>query len=137
MPDLFYFDRRFTGFGAVDRNPGGCYTGNSQSKRSTNMPNGQYQVLSPWAEADPIPFRGINPPVGDLAGKKIGLLRNSKRGAEPTLQVLENRLKGKYPTAGFSWFANLKPNERAVDHDRDEFEKWLKEVDAVVGAIGD
>ncbi|MFH1647603.1 MAG: hypothetical protein ABID71_07970 [Chloroflexota bacterium] len=64
---------------------------------SAEKSGASYEVLSPWAEADPIPFRGINPPVADLAGKKIGLLRNSKRGAEPTLQVLEKRLKEKYP----------------------------------------
>lgn len=102
------------------------------------MANDAYEVLSPWAEADPIPLRGINPRVTDLSGKKIGLLRNSKRAAEPTLQVLEARLKQRYPTAEFSWFANLKPNERAVDHDiRDDFEAWLKGVDTVVTAYGD
>jgi hypothetical protein len=97
-----------------------------------------YEVLSPWAEADPVPWRGINPRPADLAGKKIGLLRNSKRAAEPSLQVVADRLKKRYPTIEFSWFANLRPNEMSVAQDiKDDFEKWLKEVDAVIASYGD
>ena len=97
-----------------------------------------YEVLSPWAEADPVPWRGINPRLPDLAGKKIGLLRNSKRAAEPSLKVVADRLKKRYPTIQFSWFANLKPNERAVAQEiKDDFEKWLKGVDAVIASYGD
>jgi hypothetical protein len=97
-----------------------------------------YEVLSPWAEADPVPWRGINPRLTDLAGRKIGLLRNSKRAAEPSLQVVADRLKKRYPTIEFSWFANLRPNEMSVAQDiKDDFEKWLKEVDAVIASYGD
>ncbi|HUT68030.1 MAG TPA: hypothetical protein VMW86_05735 [Dehalococcoidales bacterium] len=97
-----------------------------------------YEVLSPWAEADPVPFRGISPRVDSLDGKKIGLLRNSKRAAQPTLQVVEERLKERFPAAEFSWFSNLKPNETAIEQGRkDEFEDWLKGVDAVIAAFGD
>ena len=97
-----------------------------------------YEVLNPWAEADPIPWKGIRERLSDLSGKKIGLLRNSKRTAEPTLKVVENRLKERYPTASFDWFANLKPNETAVESGfKDEFEKWLEGVDAVISSYGD
>jgi hypothetical protein len=97
-----------------------------------------YEVLSPWAEADPVPWRGINPRPADLAGKKIGLLRNSKRAAEPSLQIVADRLKKRYPTVEFSWFANLRPNEMSVAQDiKDDFEKWLKGVDAVITSYGD
>ena len=30
----------------------------------------QFEVLSPWADTDPIPFRGISPRLDGLAGKK-------------------------------------------------------------------
>jgi hypothetical protein len=94
--------------------------------------------LSPWAEADPVRFRGINPRPADLGGKKIGLLRNSKRAAEPTLKVVEARLKKKYPTAKFTWFSNLTPNEALVDlPEKPQFEDWLKEVDEVILTYGD
>ncbi|OGO30106.1 MAG: hypothetical protein A2Z29_07310 [Chloroflexi bacterium RBG_16_56_11] len=97
-----------------------------------------YEVLSPWAEADPVPFRGISPRIADLAGKKIGLFRNPKRAAEPTLKVIEDRLKKRFPTATFSWFANTAANEMVTEtRAKDDFEAWLKGVDAVITAYGD
>jgi hypothetical protein len=100
--------------------------------------NCTYEVLSPWAEADPVPWRGINPRLTDLAGKKIGLLRNSKRAAEPSLKAVEDRLKKRYPTASFTWFSNLRPNEMSIAQDiKDDFEKWIKGVDAVIASYGD
>jgi hypothetical protein len=97
-----------------------------------------YEVFSPWAEADPVPWRGINPRLSDLAGKKIGLLRNSKRAAEPSLKAVAERLKKKYPTIQFSWFANLTPNEMSIRQNiKDDFEKWIKGVDAVIASYGD
>ena len=104
----------------------------------TDKASSQYEVLSPWADADPIPPRGITPRVESLEGKKIGLLRNSKRAAAPLMKVIERRLKEKFPTAEFTEFANLRPNERLIDQDsKDEFEDWLKEVDAVIATYGD
>lgn len=98
-----------------------------------------FEVLSPWAEADPVPWKGINPRLSDLKGKKIGLLRNSKRAAEPSLKIVADRLQKKYPGIEFSWFANLKPNETSLAQPelKDDFEKWLKGVDAVIGSYGD
>ena len=97
-----------------------------------------FEVLSPWAEADPVPFRGINPRINDLAGKKIGLFCNTKRVAEPTLKVVEDRLKKKYPSTVISWFFNTVPNETMIAQTRKgEFESWLKGVDAVIAAYGD
>jgi hypothetical protein len=97
-----------------------------------------YEVLSPWADADPVPYRAINPRISDPAGKKIGLFCNTKRVAKPTLDVLEGRLKKKYPSANISWFFNTVPNEAIIEQPRKgEFEKWLKGVDAVIAAYGD
>jgi hypothetical protein len=104
----------------------------------TNKASSDYEVLSPWAEADPIPFRGISPRVESLAGKKIGLLRNTKRAALPIMHVIERRLKEKFPTAEFTEFGNLKPNEVIIEQeDKEKFEEWLKGVDAVIAAFGD
>ena len=97
-----------------------------------------FEALSPWAEADPVPWRGINERVSDLSGKKIGLLVNSKRTAEPTLKVVEKRLKKRFPDTSFSWFYNLKANEIAIATDKkDAFEKWLDDVDTVISSYGD
>ncbi len=99
---------------------------------------GFYEVLSPWAEADPVPYRAISTRIKDLAGKKIGLFCNTKRVAEPTLKVIEDRLQKKFPTVAFSWFFNLAPNEAIIAQTRkDEFDNWLKGVDAVIAAYGD
>jgi hypothetical protein len=97
-----------------------------------------YEVLSPWAEADTVKYRGISARVNDLAGKKIGLFCNTKRVAEPTLKVIESRLKKEFPTAEFSWFFNMAPNEAIIAQPRKvEFENWLKGVDTVIAAYGD
>jgi hypothetical protein len=97
-----------------------------------------YEVLSPWADADPVPFQAINVRVSDPAGKKIGLFCNTKRVAEPTLKVIEDRLRKKYPSAAISWFYNTVPNQAIIEQPRKgEFEKWLKGVDEVIAAYGD
>ncbi len=97
-----------------------------------------YEVLSPWAEADPVPYRAISARTGDLAGKTIGLFCNTKRVAEPTLQVIEDRLKKQFPTVKISWFYNTVPNETITEQPRKgEFESWLEAVDTLVAAYGD
>ncbi len=97
-----------------------------------------FEVMSPWAEADPIPARGIQARIPDLAGKRIGLFRNNKQAARPIMEILKNRLKAKFPTAEISEFANLRANEPIVEQPaKAAFEDWLKSVDAVVAAVGD
>ena len=100
--------------------------------------NGQYEVLNPWAEADPVPVRGISPRVPDLNGKTIGLFASvNKPSAEPIQIVVERKLKARFPTAKFSWFTtehNLKVTET---DDKARFEEWVKEIDTAVAAIGD
>jgi len=105
--------------------------------------NGQYEVLNPWAEADPVPLRGISPRVTDLTGKTIGLFCASyKVASRPILMVVEEKLKEKFPTSKFSWFEaghNLEVTETKVTgtEDKARFEEWVKGVDAVITAVGD
>jgi hypothetical protein len=102
------------------------------------MSNNLFEVLSPWAEADPVPVRGISPRVSDLNGKKIGLFRNNKRAAQPLMEILKAKLKAKYPDAVFTDFVNQRANEPIVEQDaKPAFEDWVKGVDAVVAAVGD
>lgn len=97
----------------------------------------QYEVLSPWAEVDPIPLRGIMPRLTDIAGKKIGLYNNPKRAAKPMLDVVEEKLRARFPTVEFSSF-RIGVNLCIIDtEDRDKFEEWLKGLDAVILAHGD
>jgi hypothetical protein len=100
--------------------------------------NDLFEVLSPWADADPKPLRGISPRVNDLKGKKIGLLCNSKRAARPILTVVEAKLKERFPTAEISWFRTKSFSVSELEPQRKgEFEDWIKGVDAVVAAVGD
>jgi hypothetical protein len=97
-----------------------------------------YEVLSPWADANPVPYRAINPRPNDLNGKKIGLFCNTKRVAEPTLKVVEDRFKKKFASITLSWFYNTTPNEAIIEQVRKgEFENWLRGVDVIIAAYGD
>jgi hypothetical protein len=126
----------------VDDGPKQDYHNISSKKsgRCSVSANGsQYEVLSPWAEVDPIPLKGITPRLSDLKGKNIGLLINGKRASRPILSVVERKLKERYPTAIFSYFH---PGSGAEAEDVEKREKltlatWVKTVDAVVLAVGD
>lgn len=97
----------------------------------------QYEVLSPWAEVDPKPMRGITPRLEGLSGKKIGLFYNGKRAAHPIMMVVEQQLKEKYPNSAISHF--IFPQNREIIGLEDEIrlKLWAKEVDGVVSAVGD
>jgi hypothetical protein len=97
-----------------------------------------FEVLSPWAEADPVPLRGLTPRLSSLAGKKIGLLCNNKRAAEPILNVTSRKLKERYPDIEISWFRGNTFSVSGMEKNRlEEFEDWIRSVDAVIAAVGD
>jgi len=97
-----------------------------------------YEVLSPWAEADPIPLKGLAPRLDRLDNKKIGLLCNSKRAAPHILDVTERLLKEKFPGVQLTRFEGRSFSVSALEPARKtEFEDWLKGVDAVIAAVGD
>jgi hypothetical protein len=97
----------------------------------------QFEVLSPWAEVDPVPANPISPRLPDLAGKKIGLYANSKIAALPMLAVIEEQLKEKVSGIQFTRFERI-PNLSVSETDSwGKFQQWLKGVDAVIYAHGD
>ncbi len=98
----------------------------------------QYEALSPWADVDPIPLRGISPRLDTLAGKKIGLFANFKRAARPIQAEVERRLKERYPDIETSLFDSSLPNVNEMETvNREKFTAWAKEMDAVIAAVGD
>jgi hypothetical protein len=102
------------------------------------MGNGQYEVLSPWSEADPVPLSGLSPRLDDLAGRKIGLLCNNKRAAPLILDVAERLLKEKYPDVDISYFYARTFSVSSLERDRkEEFDDWVKGLDAVIASVGD
>jgi hypothetical protein len=97
-----------------------------------------YEVLSPWAEADPVPLKGLSPRLDKLDGKKIGLLCNNKRAATLILDATEKLIKEKFPTASITKFFARSFSVSSLEKDREaEFNDWLKGVDAVIAAVGD
>ncbi|OGA18312.1 MAG: hypothetical protein A3G25_00145 [Betaproteobacteria bacterium RIFCSPLOWO2_12_FULL_63_13] len=97
-----------------------------------------YEVLSPWANVDPVPLRGITPRTADLAGKKIGLFSNRKRAAELTLTAVETRLKEQMPSVETTWYTSTRINTpEALTEGKARFEAWVKSVDAVVLSVAD
>jgi hypothetical protein len=98
----------------------------------------QLEVLSPWADVDPIPLRGISARLDKLDGKKIGVFANFKRAAKPITDVIEKKLKEKYPTVQTSLFHSTLPNVTETETvNKEKFIAWIKSVDAVVGAVAD
>ena len=111
----------------------------------------QFEVLSPWADADLVPVKGISERVSSLEGRKIGLFHHTKIAGPPILAMVERKLKEKFPSAEFSYFRFSRTGDIEDRFDRigvpedavkegqelERFENWVNEVDAVVGAVGD
>ena len=103
-----------------------------------NPPEIQYEVLSPWAEVDPIPLRGISPRVDSLKGKKIGLFANYKPAALPIAQSIEKRLNTMFPDSETSLFHSRQWNViESETENQDRCKAWAKGVDAVILVVGD
>lgn len=100
--------------------------------------NSQYEVLSPWAEADLVTLRGISLRLMNLEGKKIGLFRNFKPMAKPISSVLEKKIKEKFPSCEIIRYDSAAPNvlESETEH-KAKFEEWAKGVDAAILLVGD
>ncbi len=98
----------------------------------------EYSVLSPWAERDPIPVKGISLRLPDLAGKKIGLFHNIKRASHPIMTTVERKLKARFPSIEINWYPSMLMDVLEADGpQKAKFEQWVNGVDAVVGAVGD
>ena len=104
-----------------------------------NKVSEQYEVLSPWADVDPVPLRGISPRLDNLAGKKIGLFASSKPVSKLILDAAEKQLKERIPTAEISMYvATGRWSMLQVEtNDKERYKEWLKGVDAVIAAVGD
>src|SRR5437868_5866507 len=99
-----------------------------------------YDVLSPWAETDPLPLKGINPRVSDLRGKRVGLYANYKRAAAPIQDAVEAELRARYGSEiTISRFRQNGSHDIGSSPDEGpRFADWVQEeVDTVVVAVGD
>jgi hypothetical protein len=96
-----------------------------------------YEVLSPWAEIDPIPPRRISPRETDLNGKTVGLFADYKRAAQPILTAVERMLKKRFPETKFSWFVFEKCSAIKETEDKGRLAEWVKGIDMAITAVGD
>jgi hypothetical protein len=101
-------------------------------------PEIQFEVLSPWADVDPIPLRGISPRIPTLAGKKIGLFVNPKRAAMPIAEEIDKRLKSMYPDIQTIIFHSVGANVNEIEtKNKEKFTAWAKGLDAAIAVVGD
>ena len=98
----------------------------------------EYEVLSPWADADAVPLRGITPRPAGLVGKTVGLFSNRKRAALLTLGAVERELQEKFPGVATSWYecSTINTPEMLTDG-KAIFAAWVAGVDAVVLSVAD
>jgi len=98
-----------------------------------------YDVLSPWAERDPIPLQGITPRLADVRGKRIGLYANYKRAAVPIQDAVQTALRERFgDEIDIHRFHQAGSNDVGSSSDEGtSFTTWLEEVDAVIVAVGD
>ena len=103
-----------------------------------NQRGTEYEVLSPWADVDLVPLRGITSRSKDLAGKKIGLFVNQKRAGRLILSAFERELLERVPSVTTSWYEYTGHNvPEMLTEGRVKFKAWVGSVDAVVLAVAD
>ena len=98
-----------------------------------------YDVLSPWAETDPLTLKGITPRLSELRGKRVGLFANYKRAAVPIQDAVEAELRTRFGSdITIQRFAQNGSNDVGTSSDEGRsYASWLEEVDAVIVAVGD
>ena len=98
-----------------------------------------YDVLSPWAETDPLPLKGITPRLQDVRGKRIGLYANYKRAAQPIQEAVHAELASRFGAEiTLERFNQAGSNDVGSSPDEGpRFVSWLEGLDAVIVAVGD
>jgi hypothetical protein len=89
------------------------------------------EVLNPRGEFTPPPIVAPTSRVADLAGKKIGIYWNEKAGADNYLDVIEELLKEKFPTAKVLRYRG------AFDLGEATAAKVAKECDVLIYGVSD
>lgn len=104
----------------------------------------QYEVMTPWAEFQPLPLVGLSPRLSNLEGKTIGLFHSGKIAAEGILIAIEEQLREKFDSVKFSrhggahyWMGQPYYREPYQQEWKRRFEDWIRAVDAVILAQGD
>jgi len=92
------------------------------------------EVLNPRGDILPIPVAGSVARVKDLDGRKIGLVDNTKAGAEYFLDAAEELLKKKFPGATILRF---RKSEGTINPAPKMYSAVAEKCDAFIYATGD
>jgi len=92
------------------------------------------EVLNPRGEIPLITVTGLGARVKDLGGKKIGLVDNTKAGAEYFLDATEELLKKKFPDATILRF---RKSEGTINPAPKMYSSVAEKCDAFIYATGD
>ena len=95
------------------------------------------EVLSPWADIDPVPVKGISPRLDGLEGKTFGFFMNSKIAAKPMADIIKEKLEEKYTSIKFSSFVRIPNISMEETPEKEKYSEWLKGLDAVIFMHGD
>ena len=96
-----------------------------------------YEVMSPWADIDPVPLMGLSTRLDGLEGKTVGFFMNSKIAAEPMADIIKEKLEEKYTSIKFSSFVRIPNISMEETPEKGKYNEWLKDLDAVVFMHGD
>jgi hypothetical protein len=110
-------------------------------RMSNTVDQALYEVLSPWADIDPLPLRPISKRLDTLNGKTLGFFDNGKPVAIAMLSEAKRLLLEKYPDLVINWYRHEQRFSYNIlqieSQNKTGFLNWLSDVDAVVTAVGD
>ncbi len=99
--------------------------------------NNQYGVLSPWADADTVPLKGISPRLTSLEGKKIGLFRNFKQASKQMATTIGEIITERYPGLETSVYDSTDQNALETEtENKRKYEEWARGIDAAILLVG-
>ena len=96
-----------------------------------------YEAMSPWANIDPVPVKGLSPRLDNMEGKTVGFFLNSKIAAKPMSDIIEEKIKEKYTSMNFSRFVRIPNISMEETPKKAKYAEWLKGLDAVIYMYGD
>jgi hypothetical protein len=109
--------------------PGVRFTGGARAAEPFKL-----EILDPRAEIFTPPQVPVSPRLSTLAGKKIGILNNTKPGADSFLPFMEKALKEVFPTVEFKTFQVSYNAYPGKEKDLKALADWS---DGVIGLLGD
>ncbi|HEX7124948.1 MAG TPA: hypothetical protein VF406_04125 [Thermodesulfobacteriota bacterium] len=94
----------------------------------------RFVVLDPTVEADPLPASGPAPRPRALAGRRVGLLDNTKRNADAALDLVAEFLVEKEPSITV---VRLRKPTSARPLPPEMVEEARRRCDVVIAGVGD